>query len=108
MEAPFEASVSGRRLEIDEHLLNVLLMEYSETYANGVPVGCGFVHEGGASAGAGIDILPAFPNADGKQCLGPLETQHENPAHGAAGGNGDVERGEAPCAPFAGWRYPSS
>ena len=102
MEAPFEASVSGRRLEIDEHLLNVLLMEYSETYANGVPVGCGFVQEGGASAGAGIDILPAFPNADGKQCLGPLETQHENPAHGAAGGNGDVERGEAPCAPFAG------
>jgi hypothetical protein len=60
-EFPFETSVSGRRLEIDEHLLNVLLMEYSETCAHGMPGGSGApqnVMMHGAVGGNDTRVMP--------------------------------------------------
>ena len=114
VEAPYEASVSGRRLEIDEHLLNVLLMEYSESFAGGVPGGRGMsedgrmhvVDENDAANGAGIEGHLAYRNSDGReQSVGPLEDHHKGDAPAAEGGHvvhSEAERGDEPCAPFAG------
>jgi hypothetical protein len=119
VEAPFEVSVSGRRLEIDEHLLNVLLMEYSETYAYGAPGGGGIAEQGRLHAehetdhvhGADIEEHRPFISTDnhGEYDKGECSDSHENHPQSVIpdAGEGqpvrpDADRGEAPCAPFAG------
>ena len=82
------SSVSGRQLEIDEHLLNVLLMEYSESYAAGHKDS----DKGRGAALAGED----GSDVDAGRAAGGAEGH----ASDSAPGQHD-EISEGPCAPFA-------
>ncbi len=95
-EMPFESSVSGRRLEIDEHLLNVLLMEYSETCAHGMPGGFGALQNAaisGVPAGGIVsrhDMINCIGGGDGVGMGGSGEIGQCN---GGGIGNGICDGG---------------